>query len=118
MNTVFWFSLLWLFSVLISSISQVLLKMAANHTYKTRIREYLNIYVITAYGIFLISSLLTMIALRVVPYNRSPIIESMSYVFIPVMSLLILKEKISRRRILSIAIILVGVVIFATGKGA
>ncbi len=106
--------LLWLFSVLISSVSQVLLKMAANHHYESRLREYLNVYVITAYSIFLLSSVLTLLALRHVPYSRSPIIESMSYVFIPIMSFLILREKVSRRRILSIALILIGVVIFAT----
>ncbi len=103
----------WLFSVLISSISQVLLKIAANHQYGSRIREYLNIYVIAAYGIFFLSSLLTLWALRHVPYSMSPIIESMSYVFIPMMSFLILKEKISKRKILSIAIILLGVAVFA-----
>ncbi len=112
------FSLLWLFSVLISSVSQVLLKMAANHRYKSHLREYLNVYVITAYGIFFLSSVLTLIALRYVPYSRSPILESMSYVFIPIMSYMILKEKVSRRRMLSIALILVGVVIFASGRAA
>ncbi len=117
MSEEFMFILLWLFSVLISSVSQILLKIAANHHYENRLREYLNVYVIGAYSIFLLSSVLTLLALRHVPYSRSPIIESMSYIFIPIMSYLILKEKVSRRRILSIALILVGVVIFASGRG-
>lgn len=43
---------IWMFSVLISSFSQVLLKIAANKKYDSRIKEYLNPIVITAYGIF------------------------------------------------------------------
>ena len=53
---------IWMFSVIISSFSQVLLKIAANKTYKDRIREYLNPIVIAAYGIFFASTLLTMYA--------------------------------------------------------
>ena len=105
--------LIWLFSVIISSFSQVLLKIAANKTYPNRIREYVNPIVITAYGIFFISTLLTMFALRVVPYSYSPIIESTSYIFIPVFGVFMLKEKISRRRLIGIGIILVGILIFA-----
>ena len=105
--------LIWLFSVIISSFSQVLLKIAANKTYPNRVREYVNPIVISAYGIFFISTLLTMFALRVVPYSYSPIIESTSYIFIPVFGVFMLKEKISRRRLIGIGIILVGILIFA-----
>lgn len=39
-------------------------------------------------------------------------IEAFSYLFVPVLALIFFKEKISPRKILSIALILVGVVIF------
>ena len=104
--------LVWLFSVIISSFSQVLLKIAANKQYKGRIWEYLNPIVIAAYGIFFLSSLLTMFALKYVSYSYSPIIESTSYIFIPIFGVFMLKEKISRRRLLGIAVILVGILIF------
>ncbi len=103
---------IWMFSVFISSVSQVMLKIAANKTYKSRIREYLNPIVITAYGIFFISSLLTMYALKYVPLTMSPIIESMSYIFVPILGIFMLKEKISRRRWLGMAIMLVGIFVF------
>ena len=102
----------WLFSVIISSFSQVLLKIAANKQYKGRIWEYLNPLVIIAYGIFFLSSLLTMFALRYVSYSYSPIIESTSYIFIPIFGVMLLHERISRRRLLGIAIILAGILIF------
>ena len=47
---------LLLFSVFISSVSQILLKKAANKTYKDHIREYINPLVIFAYGMFFITS--------------------------------------------------------------
>ena len=102
----------WMFSVIISSFSQVLLKIAANKQYENRIREYLNPIVITAYGIFFASTLLTMYALKYVPYSWSPIIESTSYIFIPVFGVLLLREKVSRRRLLGIGIMLIGILIF------
>ena len=46
---------IWMFSVFISSVAQVMLKLAANRTYDKKIREYLNPLVIAAYSIFLIS---------------------------------------------------------------
>ena len=103
---------IWLFSVIISSFSQVLLKIAANRTYSSRLREYLNPIVITAYGIFFLSTLLTMYALKFVPLSFSPIIESTSYIFIPLFGVFMLREKITRRRWIGIGIILVGILIF------
>ena len=105
--------LIWLFSVLLASFSQVLLKIAANKHYENRVKEYLNPLVISAYGMFFACTLLTMYALRVVPYSYSPMIESTSYIFIPVFGVLLLKERISRRRLIGIAVILAGILIFA-----
>ena len=112
------YHLVWLFSVLIASFSQILLKVAAGHKYNNPIREYLNPFVITAYGMLFGSMLLTMFALwdgHNVNYASSAIIQSMEYVFIPVLSFLLLKEKISSRKIIGMIIILTGSVIFAMG---
>ena len=78
-----------------------------------RIKEYLNPMVITAYAIFFLSTFLTMYALKYVPLTYSPIIEPLSYIFVPVIGVLVLKEKISRRRVLGITIMLVGIVVFS-----
>ena len=47
---------IWMVSVFISSVAQVMLKAAANRTYDRKIKEYLNPIVITAYGIFFAST--------------------------------------------------------------
>ncbi len=103
---------IWMISVFISSVAQVMLKIAANKTYEKRIREYLNPLVITAYGIFFVSTLLTMYALRYVPLTMSPIIESCSYIFVPVLGVFLLKEKISKRRLLGMAVMIAGILVF------
>ena len=80
--------ILWLCSVLLSAFSQVLLKIAANRKYPNRVREYLNPLVAGAYALFLLCTLMTMFALRVVPYSWSPMIESTSYIFVPLFGVL------------------------------
>ena len=71
-----WYSLLLVFSTLISSISQVLLKKSADRTYKNRIREYLNPLVVSAYLIFVISAVMTMVAYKVVSISAGAMLVS------------------------------------------
>lgn len=113
MNNLNKYIAIWMFSVLISSFSQVLLKIAANKKHESRLREYLNPLVIIAYGIFFTSTLLTMYALKYVPLTMSPIIESASYIFVPIFGVLMLKEKISKRRLAGMGVMLIGMIIFA-----
>ena len=105
--------IVWIISVLISSIAQVMLKAEADKKHESRLKEYLNQMVITAYGIFFLSTFLTMYALKYVPLTYSPIIEPLSYIFVPVIGVMVLKEKISKRRILGIAIMFVGIAVFS-----
>ena len=105
--------IVWIISVLISSVAQVMLKAEADKKHESRLKEYLNPMVITAYGIFFLSTFLTMYALKYVPLTYSPIIEPLSYIFVPVIGVLVLKEKISRRRVLGIAVMLVGMAVFS-----
>ncbi len=105
--------IVWIVSVLISSIAQVMLKVEANKKHESRMKEYLNPMVIIAYGIFFLSTFLTMYALKYVPLTYSPIIEPLSYIFVPVIGVLVLKEKISKRRLLGIMIMIVGIAVFS-----
>ena len=99
-----------LFSEFISSVSQILLKKAANRTYESPLKEYLNPLVIGAYGMF--SVILAMLALKYVPLSMSPILESTGYIFVSVMGYFFLKEKFTKRKLAGFALILAGVIIF------
>ena len=100
-----------LLSVFISSVSQIILKKAAN-TYDSPLKEYLNPMVIGAYGLFFCSVILTMLALRNLPLSMSPILESTGYIFVSVMGYFFLKERFSKRKLMGFALILAGIFIF------
>lgn len=108
--------LIWVISVFISSIAQVMLKVEANKTHRTKIQEYLNPLVAGAYAIFFVSVFLTYYALKYVPLTYSPIVEPLSYIFVPVIGVLLLKEKISKRRIIGMIIMIAGIAVFSLGR--
>ncbi len=104
--------LIALSSVTIASFSQVLLKMGAGKTYPSKIREYLNFYVITGYGMLFVSMVLTIVAYSHLSYLSVPVVEAVGYVLVPVLSYFIFKEKLSKRKILGIVFILAGIVVY------
>ncbi len=112
MNEIQWFGiLLFLFSVFISSCSQIILKKSAQVTYEHWIREYLNVRVISAYTIFLLSSFLTMYAYKYVPLSLGPMLEACGYIFVTVLGVCILKEKVGKRKLAGMALIMAGITV-------
>ena len=100
-------------SVFIASVSQILLKISANKEHPDRLREYLNPHVIAGYGLLFLSTILTMLSLRVVPLSWQPVIESVSYFFVSVMGYFLLRERFSRKKILGLLVIFAGILIFS-----
>lgn len=71
----------------------------------------MNVRVISAYGIFFLSSFLTMFAYKYVPLSMGPMLEACGYIFVSVLGVLILKEKVGMRKISGMALIILGIVI-------
>ena len=94
------FMLIMLAGTFFSAISQVLLKQSANMEYKNPLREYLNWRVILAYGIFFGVLLLNTWCYTKVDMKFGPVIDTAAYVFVLLFSWQILKEKISRGKII------------------
>lgn len=111
MNLELQYSLLMVLSTFIASCSQILLKKSAEKQYDSKIKEYLNPYVLIGYGLFFTCSLLSVLALRHVPLSKGPVLESSSYIFITILSYVFLKEKISRRKLMGMGCILLGIYI-------
>lgn len=59
-----------------------------------------------------ISTVLTILAFRGLDYKNGPIIESLGYIFVMILSRMFLKEKITKKKILGNALILLGIVVF------
>lgn len=104
--------LLAICSVCIASFSQILLKKGAGKTYSSRIREYLNGYVITGYGMLFVSMLLTIAAYTHLSFLSVPVVEALGYIMVPVLSFFVFKEKISCRKGIGILCILAGIMVY------
>ena len=103
---------LFVFSVFISSVSQTILKTSAEKKYDNRLQEYLNPKVIIAYGVFFLSSLITVVAYKYVPLSLGPILESCGYLFITLLGYFILHEKVGKKKLIGLMAILMGIGIF------
>ena len=105
--------LLVIFSVLSAAGAQMLLKKGADGAYHSWWRQYLNGYVIAGYAIMFACMALNIFAMsRGVALKEVSIIESLSYLFVPLLSFLIFKEKLTKTRLLAIVIIITGIIIF------
>ncbi|MCI8376021.1 MAG: EamA family transporter [Lachnospiraceae bacterium] len=104
--------LLMLGSVLVASFSQLLLKKGAQNQYANVIREYLNVWVVSGYALMVASTLLTILAYRGLDYKNGPIIESLGFAFVLILSRLFFGEKITKRKVLGNVLIFAGILIF------
>ena len=104
--------LLFLFSVFISSVSQVILKKSANQSHDSMLKEYLNPRVMIAYGIFFLSTLATMWAYKAVPLSLGAVLEATGYLWVTLLGVLFLKERVSVKKGLGLALIVAGIIIF------
>ncbi len=98
---------------LISAFSQILLKIAAKKQYSSWIYEYLNVRVISAYFIFFLATLLTVYCYKVLPLSLGAMLEASGYVFVTVLGRIILKESVSRQKLLGMALVIAGVIVVA-----
>ena len=103
---------MFLFSVFISSISQIMLKSSAGKEYDSKIKEYLNLPVITAYGLFFLSTVATVFAYKYVNLSLGPVLEATGYIWVTLLGSLILKEKVGKKKIAGLAVIIVGIIVF------
>lgn len=103
---------LFLVSVMISSISQILLKKNASEVFDKRLKEYLNPKALFAYFLFFSSTLLTVFAYRGVNLSTGPLIESTGYIYIMILSWRFLNERITKRKAIGNIMIIAGIVLF------
>jgi len=101
--------LIYLITPLLSALSQLMLKRAADDTRYTGIRVYLNWLVILAYGLFFGCMLLNVVALRTLELSTASVLEASSYIYVMILSWLILKEKLNRNKIIGLILAIAAV---------
>lgn len=100
-------------SVFAAACAQMLLKQGARQNYTPWWRQYLNIYVVGGYAVMFVAMAANIFAMsRGVMVKEVSIIESLSYLFVPLLSFFFFRERITWRKVCAIAVIMVGVIIF------
>ena len=102
------------FSVMAAAGAQMLLKKGAQSPPKTSlISQYLNRWVISGYLVLGLSLFINIYCLsQGVQVKEISIIESLSYLFVPLFSWFFFRETINWKKVGSICIIIVGIIIF------
>ena len=114
-KTVLLYSGVYLAAVFVSSLSQVLLKKSAEKEYKNTLAQYLNPLVIFAYSIFVGATLLCMLAYKGIPLSLGPVLEATSYLYVTFFGVTVFHEKLGRKKVLALGLILAGIGIYALG---
>lgn len=107
------YALVLLFGVLVSAISQVMLKKAAQKEYSSPVKEYLNPLVIFAYMLFVGTTFLSIYAYKGIPLSLGPILEATGYIYVTFFGVTIFKEKINCRKVMALMLIIAGIVVYA-----
>lgn len=99
--------------VLIAGFSQVMLKRAALKTYDSFLGQYLNPLVVIAYLMFVVSTACSVFAYRMVPISLTPMWDAFGQVLVPVLAYLLLGERPNRKKLIGLATVIAGILIFA-----
>lgn len=106
--------LVMIFNAFLSAFSQILLKKSASSKHETVIKEYLNVRVISAYVIFAFVLVANAFAYQGISYKYGAVIGATSYIFVMILSRLLLKELITSRIIWGNIIIILGIVVYSS----
>ncbi len=113
MSKIVIYSCIYLVGVIISAFAQTLLKKSAMVDRKNKIKEYLNAQTIIAYTIFFSATLCSVFAYKYVPLSMGPILGTSEYIFITVLSYIFLKEKVNKKKLMGLLIIICGILIYS-----
>ena len=114
-DSLYFCAFMLLLGTFISSISQVMLKKAADRHYGSALKEYLNPLVIGAYSIFIISTFLSIIAYKGIPLSMGPILEATGYFYVTFFGVKIFGEKLNRKKMMALGLIIVGIICYSLG---
>lgn len=104
-------------AVVMTSLSQVMLKKAAMKPRKSWIYEYLNPLVISAYILAFGALPLMSESMKVVSLSLGGVIEATGYVIVMVLGVLLLKEKITLKKMIGASLIILGAIVYSLQLG-
>lgn len=101
-------------AVIFTAFAHVLLKLGAvrNLKHSTWIKQYLNIYVYTGYGIFLIVTVMNLYAYKYLPLKFNITLLPFVFIFVALFSFFFFKEALTKKQWISYILIIIGIVVY------
>lgn len=84
--------------------------------FKKLLAEYLNPFTILAYMIFVVATFLTIFSYDEVPLSMAPILGATEYFFVAALSRIFLKEKLTLKKAIGLAVIVLGILVYSSEK--
>jgi small multidrug resistance pump len=104
--------LLTLIVVVFTSIGHLLLKIAATRVAESGGRLYTHPLSVTGYGIFAFVAFLSIYAMKGLDMKVFFALNSLTYICIPILAYLVLRESVTRNKVIGVIIISIGVLLF------
>lgn len=104
--------ILLIVGVTIGSFAQIPLKFSAKHNRAISLSYFINSFTMLGYAMMLIASACSFIAIRNLELKHAAVIESISYIYILLISAFVFKEKATPRKVLACLLIIAGITIF------
>lgn len=100
-------------AVFVASVSQILLKQSAQIEHKNIIFKFLNWRVILGYALLFGTTIINVFAYRGIELKVTPMIESTGIIWVTILAVFLLGERPTKRALLSIAVTIVGIIVFS-----
>jgi len=110
------FSIIFVAGVFLDSVTQLMLKKSALKTYPNRIREYLNPLVLTAYFLSTANTFVVTRTYSELPLSMGPILEASGYLFVTFWGVTVFKEKLGKKKIIALLLIIAGILVYYMAK--
>ena len=100
-------------TIIISALLQIPLKKSASNPKHRGLRTYLNPVVLSVYAAFFAITFITTYLYKNVDLTLSTLLYKTEYIFIALFSVLFLKERITKRKLLGFVVIISGVLVYS-----
>ena len=105
--------LIALFAALLTATAQLLLKKGAGASHgRHALRLWVNPWMASGYGVFLLVVYLNTVAMRVLDYKWAVLLGSLTYLAVNLLARVFLRERLNRLQLAGMALILAGMLVF------
>lgn len=98
-------------SIILIGVSQILLKIGSGNG-RSMLRMYVNLPTMTGYLLSFMETICSIYAMRGIELKLFYALASLCYVVVLILSVFVLKEKLSRPKLFAVGLIVAGLVIF------